>query len=64
VIIYNGIKARKRVLRQMEWHQWFAWYPVWVGPNFVWLETIDRRRSTWESGWIWHYAPAGVKRKV
>lgn len=26
-----------------QWHYWFAWYPVTVGDQVVWLETIERR---------------------
>lgn len=31
-----------------EWHQWFAWHPVVVGTEWVWLERVERRaRSYW-----------------
>jgi len=36
---------------KVKWHKWFAWYPVIVGDNEVWLETVERRfigRSKWE----------------
>lgn len=26
-----------------KWHLWFAWKPVIVGDEEVWLETIERR---------------------
>lgn len=28
----------------MEWHPWFAWYPVYIEDRgFVWLKTVHRR---------------------
>lgn len=33
----------KKTLR-MQWHRWFAWYPVRVGENECrWLEYVERR---------------------
>lgn len=26
-----------------QWHDWFAWYPVRIGDQVVWLETVQRR---------------------
>ena len=26
-----------------KWHLWFAWYPVVIGGQYVWMETIERR---------------------
>jgi hypothetical protein len=26
-----------------EWHRWFAWRPVFIGWDLVWLETIERQ---------------------
>ncbi len=26
-----------------EWHRWFAWHPVCVGDELVWLEPVERR---------------------
>jgi hypothetical protein len=26
-----------------KWHRWFAWYPVVVAGQWVWLETVERR---------------------
>ena len=26
-----------------EWHRWFAWRPVFVEDEIVWLEFIERR---------------------
>lgn len=46
--IYCGptLAERKRLRweRKEEWHKWFAWYPVRVGPDLcVWLETLERK---------------------
>jgi len=64
-----------RVLDELEWHRWFAWYPVVVArdgglADWAWLEFIERKtgwsRSTGE--WIRRYrqvqAPDVVTRKV
>jgi hypothetical protein len=45
------------------WHPWFAWYPVdlWTDGDEglsrvrVWLETIERRRVGYWSGYDWEY---------
>jgi len=33
--------------KQEEWHNWFAWYPVYESENYgikiFWLETIQRK---------------------
>jgi hypothetical protein len=34
--------------RKEEWARWFAWYPVNVGYQVVWLEVVERRRA---KGW-------------
>ena len=26
-----------------DWHGWFAWYPVVVSGQWVWLERLERR---------------------
>ena len=36
-----------------EWHNWFAWYPVWVGNDLLWLEHIRRRYSYNEEKYIY-----------
>jgi len=25
------------------WHTWFAWRPVWIGKEYVWLEKVERK---------------------
>jgi len=41
---------RKKIIQKnkFEWHDWYAWYPIWVntGPDKetrVWLEKVQRR---------------------
>ena len=30
--------------RRVRWVKWFAWYPVKVEEEWVWLEWVDRSR--------------------
>jgi len=34
----NPTRLKKRIGK----HEWFAWRPVWIRGNIVWLETITR----------------------
>ena len=36
-----------------KWHRWFAWHPVRVRDEIVWLETVWRREvcTSWDSYW-------------
>lgn len=39
----------------LEWHQWFAWHPVRINGQWVWLETVERKFDCgWASDW-WDY---------
>jgi hypothetical protein len=48
--------------RREEWHRWFAWYPVRIGNQRVWLETVERKGRWWSAlyaeGWDWQYREA------
>ena len=33
------------------WVPWFAWYPVRVGTEWVWLETVDTYFNTHYNIW-------------
>lgn len=34
----------KKFREAIQWHKWFAWYPVQIGDNDCrWLETVERR---------------------
>ena len=28
--------------RNRGWHRWFAWHPVLIDDNWIWLETVER----------------------
>lgn len=41
--------------RAPQWHRWFAWHPVTIGSERVWLTTIERRCTIYGGGagdWI------------
>ena len=44
--------AKYRLINGGYWHRWFAWHPVKVGHNWVWLETVMRRRMWYHTG-VW-----------
>ena len=40
----------------LDWHTWFAWYPVEVrGLEYVWLRRLKRRGIRTWFGWYWEY---------
>lgn len=49
-----GETWQEREARINEWHRWFAWRPVRVGPHDCrWLEVVERkitRHYTWGGG--------------
>lgn len=45
--------------RLEDWHGWFAWHPVRIGEQIVWLEHIERiGELAYEGGWLWTYREA------
>ena len=39
-----GETYQEQEARLTQWHRWFAWYPVHVGPHDCrWLEFVERR---------------------
>ncbi len=43
-----------------KWHNWFAWHPVQVGSELMWLCNIQRRDvcsegAAWACAPIWEY---------
>jgi hypothetical protein len=37
----------ERMLRheaRKQWHEWFAWHPIFIEHELVWLETVERKR--------------------
>lgn len=45
--------SKKRYIASFQWHLWFAWHPVILENEIVWLEKIWRRRQTswYEHAW-------------
>lgn len=45
---FNRKKKLEKTLGK--WHLWFAWYPVTIDDERVWLEKVQRRMNL---DWIW-----------
>lgn len=45
---YVDSKAKyfEKLDKKKQWHKWFAWHPVVVNREWVWLETISRKGYT------------------
>src|ERR1700745_2118381 len=44
----RGSIATRRVLDELEWHRWFAWYPVVIARDnerayWAWLQFVERK---------------------
>lgn len=44
-ISLRRMMARRRLRKK--WHRWFAWHPVRIGRDVVWLEWTLRREYFW-----------------
>jgi len=60
----GSIEAR-RVLDELEWHRWYAWYPVVVARDnelayWAWLQFVERKtkRSKSTGEWVLRYRSA------
>lgn len=54
-----GETLGEKIAREKEWHLWFAWYPVRVGPHDCrWLEYVERRSVGWWDGIYWEVRAA------
>ena len=42
-------------MHQQEWHKWFAWYPVFTGDSYVWLDYVNRCGAYDEGLAYWKY---------
>jgi hypothetical protein len=42
-----------------EWHRWWAWYPVKVDNQYVWLEYVYRKAVTVSYGTDYEYRLGG-----
>lgn len=68
-MFYNNKTDRYEVARTKDWHQWFAWKPITIGEQKVWLKRVYRRGYRYDlrtylignppklSRWVWEYAP-------
>lgn len=45
---YEIVVANRKI-----WRPWFAWRPIWIGDNLVWLETVWRRHHVGYEGSGW-----------
>lgn len=49
-------KCGKDYSKLQQWHRWFAWCPIRMNGECVWLETIERRISfTFFYDTVWEY---------
>jgi len=37
------MRWKSRWLKKFEWHKFFAWYPVLIDDEYVWLEWVEKR---------------------
>jgi len=44
--------ATRKPSRKTTWHDWFAWHPVTIDGERVWLESVERRLE-------YHYGGCG-----
>lgn len=49
------MKWTPKVNDTSEWHEWFAWHPVTIDGQTVWLETILRYEQWSPVGSYWIY---------
>lgn len=58
-MIYKSESGNTQAERLMQWHSWFAFFPVRIGEHKVWLEFVERRakEASWDGygGIIWEY---------
>ena len=41
---WSGETEEQRMVREDEWHKWFAWFPLQMPDGtWVWLERVERR---------------------
>lgn len=36
-------KTIEEIMAREQWHEWFAWHPVFIGHTLVWLENIYKK---------------------
>lgn len=55
---WRSESVQECVARISQWHRWFAWYPVRIGSEIYWLETVERRRDWHYDGGFWLHRKA------
>jgi hypothetical protein len=48
---------KKKPKDKTQWHVWFAWHPIRIGPHLAWLEFVERCGTFSEDscGGCWSY---------
>lgn len=58
-----NVSPKRASTNYKDWHRWFAWYPVRVGPHhLVWWERVERRGTPERDNYggyyyVWEYRP-------
>lgn len=49
--------CQSRHQRLKRWHRWFAWRPIRLYGECIWLEAVERRGQycDYYGGWDWEY---------
>jgi hypothetical protein len=50
-----------KLARLEQWHRWFAWHPVRIGEELLWLESVERLGKShggYYPFWTWEYREA------
>lgn len=42
-MVYKS-RGQKKWEKESQWHKWFAWYPVGVETEKIWLEHVEREK--------------------
>lgn len=49
----------KKPVDRKDWHRWFAWRPVRIDLELVWLELVERKGERFEDScgdyWVYDY---------
>ena len=40
-------KTKSKILEEMGWHKYFAWFPVSIKGEIFWLEYVERNYVGW-----------------
>jgi hypothetical protein len=51
------MRWQSRPSNKREWHRWFAWHPIKIDHQWVWLETVHRKWMMNPGDYCptWHY---------